>query len=58
LPINERPPVEKESNYQQIWFSFDKTNGYAPKPIEYGAGKVAMSDKELKDFFEDIDKAT
>jgi predicted transglutaminase-like cysteine proteinase len=58
LPINERPSVEKESNYKQIWFSFDKTNGYAPKPIEYGAGKVAMSDKVLEDFFEDIDKAT
>ena len=58
LPINDRPPIEKETNYKQIWFSFDKTNGYAPKPIEYGAGKVAMSDKELKDFFEDMDKAS
>lgn len=58
LPINERPSIEKESNYKQIWFSFDKTNGYAAKPIEYGAGKVEMSDDTIENFFKETDKVS
>jgi len=52
LPINERLPIEKETNYKEIWFSFDKENGYASKPTEYGAGKVGTTGVEVKEFFD------
>ena len=43
LPINSRPARETEKNYLEVWFSFDRMHGYAPKPIQYGAGQVSKN---------------
>ena len=40
LPINSRPARETEKNYLEVWFSFDRMHGYAPKPIVYSLGKI------------------
>jgi hypothetical protein len=41
LPITSRPARENESNYKEVWFSFDKQHGYAPKAITYTAGEIS-----------------
>jgi predicted transglutaminase-like cysteine proteinase len=35
LPINQRPKRQDESNYMDVWFSFDRLYGYAPTAVEY-----------------------
>ena len=38
--LHERPDRGREPNYLDVWFSFDKRYGYAPKPVEYGSSEI------------------
>jgi len=41
LPIALRKPIQEEENYKEVWFSFDKTYSYAPKPMEYSNSQIS-----------------
>jgi predicted transglutaminase-like cysteine proteinase len=40
LPVSQRRERKDETNYKEVWFSFDKRYGYAPKPVEYSNSRV------------------
>jgi len=46
LRVAERKPRQQETNYKEVWFSWDKQYSYVPKPVEYENGK--MSDMNFK----------
>ena len=46
LHIMDRKPRQEETNYKEVWFSFDKMYSYVPKPTEYSQGNI--SDLNLK----------
>jgi predicted transglutaminase-like cysteine proteinase len=41
--LHDRPDRGREENYLEVWFSFDKRYGYAPKPTEYGNSQIKVS---------------
>lgn len=44
--IHERPDIRTENNYKEVWFSFDKRYGYAPKPVEYSNGATTTINQQ------------
>jgi len=47
LKLHDRPDRGRESNYLEVWFSFDKRHGYAPKPTEYTNGQAGAFNLQL-----------
>jgi len=47
LRISERPQRASETNYKEVWFSWDKKYGYAPKPTEYTNGQAGAFNLQL-----------
>jgi hypothetical protein len=47
LRIPERPERASETNYKEVWFSWDKKYGYAPKPTEYTNGQASEFNLKL-----------
>lgn len=39
--LHERPDRSRETNYKEVWFSWDKKYSYTPKPIEYTNGQIS-----------------
>ena len=48
LVISKRPQREDEKNYKDVWFSFDKTYSYAPRPIEYYISGIGNMNFKLR----------
>jgi len=48
LPISRRKERKDEENYKQVWFSFDRRYGYAPKPTEYSSSGINSMDFKLR----------
>ena len=48
LRIAERPPRDQETNYLEVWFSWDKKYSYVPRPVEYYNSKVSEMDFKVK----------
>lgn len=48
LRIAQRKPRDQETNYKEVWFSWDKEFSYVPRPVEYENGKISDMNFKLK----------